>query len=304
MSTEGDSVDTTLIFEDDSSSELDWLELDVDLYVSTHGNTIGNDEFCLEVPDSSDAELIETGKSSESFCRGDEPVKKGRSKRTNSGSSSQGGKSKRPKLSSLVASERVYNFPAKMVNSLNVGNMKELGGVIEEYCVPDVILKTKLSGTGVSGRAALTHFLSVIHSSCPDMVMCISAIKLNRDCSIVFKGEFEGTYLDGVETGSASHGMIIDDRSANIIVSEAREHDKDGKKLTEEEMKELQDIDEAKKLNQNMLIKSKATYACRISFLSSKTGAAPRAPAHQLITKLEFDWKTYHLSQPTNSYDD
>ena len=285
--------------DEDGLSTIEWLDLDVDLYVASQGNTIGNDEYQLKFPGEDYQGGAEKDSSDSVAAKGiEEDDKGGGSKRSNS--RSQGGKNKRAKLISLAASERVYNFPAKMVTSLNVGNMKQLGELIEEYCVPDVSLKTKLMGEGVKGRAALTHFLATIYSSCPDMVMLISSIKLNRDFSIVFKGGFEGTYIDGRNATSASHKAIIDTRDVKEIVGEARDTDKD--KFTAAEKSQLEGINKSVTADPDTVIRTQASYACRILFLSPKTGAAPNAPAHQLITELEFDWKTTVIEQP--NYDE
>ena len=224
-----------------------------------------------------------------------------KSKRSND-DDSRDGNIKRAKFKSLTGSERVYNFPAKMVACLNVGNMKQLEELINEYCVPNVEIKTKLIGNGVSGRAALTNFLSTIYNSCPDMVMRISAIKLNRDCSIVFKGDFEGTYLDGRGDSDTSHKMIVDKRKIEHIVAEARENTNET--LTEDEKSRLDGIEQALKADPDMVLRTKATYACRIILQSAKTGAAPNAPAHQLITKLDFDWKTPLIDQSGVAFED
>ena len=132
--------------------------------------------------------------------------------------------------------------------------------------------------------------------------MRISAIKLHRDSSIVFRGDFEGTYLDGRSDSDTSHKMIVDTRKIKQIVAEAK--DDANEKLTEDEKSQLDGIEQALKTDPNMVLRTKATYACRILFMSAKTGAAPNAPAHKLITKLDFDWKTTLIAQPGVAYED
>ena len=310
-----DSIDIDTDGVEGGLSSMEWLDLDVDLYVASDGNTLSNDHFFLELSgeitseeanseeghDKGDCskvpEQISVDEVEETAFEQQGDVIKGmvRSSKRQCESSDQHGKIKRSKLNLIAASERVYSFPAKMVNCLNVGNMKQLAELVNEYCVPDVAVKTKLMGDGVKGRPALINFLSTIYYSCPDMVMRISAIKLNRDFSIIFKGDFEGTYLDGRRDSDTSHKMIVDMREAKQIVAEAKENTNE--KLTEEEKSQLESVEKAVLADPNTMLRTKASYACRIEFLSATTGAVADAPAHQLITMLNFDWKTTLLAK-------
>ena len=195
-----------------SSRDESWEELDIDEYMNSDGVNIllfnGTDDIDylispLDADESTDNSIATTTESAKGAgtARKKEAISVA-PKRKHSAVEITGGKTsaklppKRRRLTSLAASEKVYQFPAKLFTALNAGNDKLLSDIVHEYCVEDCILKTKVVPEGIKGREAIITFFTAVYSSCPDMMMTASDLRLKRDLSIVMKGKYEGTYVD------------------------------------------------------------------------------------------------------------
>lgn len=219
---------------------------------------------------------------------------------SNFSSNSGGGNeapTKRRRLTSLAASEKVYQFPAKLLAALNSGNMSLLEDIINDYCVDECVLNTKVVPEGMTGKAAIVTFFTAVYSSCPDMISNLTDLRLKRDRSIVMKGNFDATYVDD-RNGEHDHLMFKKEKPILQEVSESRGGNKN-RALSATEVQQLEHLDQEIKKNPSLKVATSGTYAARILFLSSKVGAAPGAPAHRLITRIMWDWKTLRI-YPSN----
>jgi hypothetical protein len=310
-----------------------WLDIDIAAYINSNGNNINSGE--QDYTDDSVADTYSASSSNASASYNERHNTRGnKSSSSNSSSigssdtssgtrrrasskrrsdatsdsddktSEEGGAfySKRKRLTSLAASERVYEFPAKLITAMNTGSVTLLAGVINEYCVPNCGLKTKYTPNSLTGTDKIVGFLSMVYESCPDMIIEITDLRLKRDRSIVFKGKFEGTYVQA-QTENVKEGEDIEDmmyeKNASLVeqIIEGRSGVKHSAKLSSAELRELEKLEEmTKKDPDGTQILSKVVYTCRIVFLSSKIGAAAGAPVHQLITHLDWDWKTVSMT--------
>ena len=293
-----------------SGTDEPWESLDINAYVNSDGVNItpfvDTDDLGLLIDplDSSTSTSIDGAASIAGFAgvSRDEGTTVA-PKRKSSGSETSGirkkegviASPKRRRLTSLAASEKVYQFPAKLIAALNAGNMKLLGETVNEYCVDECVLKTKVIPEGMTGKEAIITFFSAVLMSCPDMISSVSDLRLKRDRSIVMKGKFEGTYVDD-RNGKHAHLMFKKDKPLAEEVSESRGGSRN-RPLSATEMQEFEDLDEDIRKNPNLSVGTSGTYAARVHFLSSKIGAAPGAPPHQLVTRLDWDWKTLQVNR-------